>query len=75
MPGGSARRSGPEMPRGEFLLEPPPEMAERLSGGIGQYVMYLPMIGFLFILNTYTIDLGLKVAELRVTRPGAAPPG
>jgi ferric-dicitrate binding protein FerR (iron transport regulator) len=34
-----------------------------------------PWIGFLFIFNTYTIDLGLKVAELRVARPGAARPG
>lgn len=34
-----------------------------------------PWIGFLFIFNTYTIDLGLKVAEFRVTRPGAARPG
>jgi S-DNA-T family DNA segregation ATPase FtsK/SpoIIIE len=33
------------MPRGEFLLEPPPELAERVGGGVGQYVMYLPMIG------------------------------
>ena len=45
MPGGSARRPGPETPRGEFLLEPPPEMAERAGAGIGQYVMYLPMVG------------------------------
>jgi len=34
-----------------------------------------PWIGFLFIFNTYTIDLGLKIAELRVTRPGAAARG
>jgi hypothetical protein len=29
-----------------------------------------PWVGFLVILNTYKIDLGLKVAEFRVTRPG-----
>jgi ferric-dicitrate binding protein FerR (iron transport regulator) len=34
-----------------------------------------PWIAFLFIFNTYMIDLGLKVAELRVTRPGAAARG
>src|SRR5215469_3816610 len=39
------RRPGPEPPRGEFLLEPPPELAETGGGGIGQYLMYLPMIG------------------------------
>jgi ferric-dicitrate binding protein FerR (iron transport regulator) len=32
-----------------------------------------PWIGFLFIFNTYTEDLGLKIAELRVSRPGADP--
>lgn len=39
------RRPGPEAPRGEFLLEPPPDMAESSPGGIGQYLLYLPMIG------------------------------
>jgi len=39
------RRPGPEPPRGEFLLEPPPELPETGSGGIGQYLMYLPMVG------------------------------
>jgi DNA segregation ATPase FtsK/SpoIIIE, S-DNA-T family len=40
------RRPGPEPPRGEFLLEPPPELPEAGGGGgIGQYLMYLPMIG------------------------------
>ncbi len=34
-----------------------------------------PWIGFLFIFNTYTIDLGLKIAEFQVTRAGAAAPG
>jgi ferric-dicitrate binding protein FerR (iron transport regulator) len=29
-----------------------------------------PWIGFLIILNTYEADLGLEVAEFRVTRPG-----
>ncbi len=33
------------MPRGEFLLEPPPDLAETGTGGIGQYLFYLPMIG------------------------------
>src|SRR5262245_51006624 len=39
------RQPGPEPPHGELLLEPPPEMAEAASGGIGQYLFYLPMIG------------------------------
>jgi S-DNA-T family DNA segregation ATPase FtsK/SpoIIIE len=42
---GPNRRPGPQPPRGEFLLEPPPELSETQSGGIGQYLMYLPMIG------------------------------
>ena len=29
-----------------------------------------PWVGFLLIVNTYTADLGLRVAEYRVTRPG-----
>jgi hypothetical protein len=32
-----------------------------------------PWIGFLVIFNTYEVDLGLKVAEFRVTRPGGGP--
>jgi DNA segregation ATPase FtsK/SpoIIIE, S-DNA-T family len=39
------RRPGPEPPGGEFLLEPPPELPETSGGGIGQYLMYLPMVG------------------------------
>jgi S-DNA-T family DNA segregation ATPase FtsK/SpoIIIE len=39
------RRPGPEPPSGEFLLEPPPELPETSGGGIGQYLMYLPMVG------------------------------
>jgi ferric-dicitrate binding protein FerR (iron transport regulator) len=31
-----------------------------------------PWVAFLLIFNTYTEDIGLRVAELRVTRPGAA---
>jgi hypothetical protein len=31
-----------------------------------------PWIGFLIIFNTYEADLGLEVAEFRVTRPGGA---
>jgi S-DNA-T family DNA segregation ATPase FtsK/SpoIIIE len=41
----ATRLVGPEAPSGEFLLEPPPELAETSSGGIGQYLFYLPMIG------------------------------
>ena len=29
-----------------------------------------PWVGFLLIVNTYKLDLGLKIAEFRVTRPG-----
>jgi len=31
-----------------------------------------PWVGFLLIFNTYKADLGLKIAEYRVTRPGTA---
>jgi hypothetical protein len=31
-----------------------------------------PWVGFLIIFNTYESDLGLEVAEFRVTRPGGA---
>jgi S-DNA-T family DNA segregation ATPase FtsK/SpoIIIE len=27
------------------MLEPPPDMAESAGGGIGQYILYLPMVG------------------------------
>jgi S-DNA-T family DNA segregation ATPase FtsK/SpoIIIE len=39
------REPGPETPRGEFMLEPPPDLAESAAGGIGQYLLYLPMVG------------------------------
>ncbi|GIH18841.1 type VII secretion protein EccCa [Rugosimonospora africana] len=39
------RQAGPQAPHGEFMLEPPPDMAEAASGGVGQYLLYLPMIG------------------------------
>ena len=31
-----------------------------------------PWVGFLVIFNTFETDLGLEVAEFRVTRPGGA---
>ena len=45
MAGAQARRAGPAAPRGELVLEPPPELAESTGGGIGQYLIYLPMVG------------------------------
>ncbi|HSV66255.1 MAG TPA: type VII secretion protein EccCa [Mycobacteriales bacterium] len=37
------RRSAPEPPRGEVLLESPPELPESVSGGMGAALTYLPM--------------------------------
>ncbi|WP_203823597.1 type VII secretion protein EccCa [Actinoplanes palleronii] len=38
------RRMGPQMPRGELLLESPPEIPEALPRSMGQMLMVLPMI-------------------------------
>src|ERR1700754_3801980 len=38
------RRPGPAMPRGEVLVESPPELPEQLPRGIGQLLMVLPMV-------------------------------
>ncbi|HEU5156886.1 MAG TPA: type VII secretion protein EccCa [Streptosporangiaceae bacterium] len=38
------RRRPPQLPRGEILLESPPEIPEIISGGFGQTLMYLPMV-------------------------------
>ncbi|MDT5025040.1 MAG: segregation ATPase FtsK/SpoIIIE, family, partial [Micromonosporaceae bacterium] len=38
------RRPAPQLPRGELLLESPPELAEELPRGIGQLLMVLPML-------------------------------
>ncbi|MDT4928971.1 MAG: segregation ATPase FtsK/SpoIIIE, family [Pseudonocardiales bacterium] len=39
------RRAGPLEPRGEIVLESPPELPESVSGGgMGQALMYLPMV-------------------------------
>ncbi len=38
-----ARRPGPTPPRGEIILDSPPELGEP-AGGLGQVLLYLPMI-------------------------------
>ena len=38
------RRKAPEMPRGEIILEPPPELPEVVSDGFQQMLMVLPML-------------------------------
>ncbi len=38
------RRPGPQLPRGELLLESPPEVPENLPRGLGQMLMILPMV-------------------------------
>ncbi|GAA4217951.1 type VII secretion protein EccCa [Actinocatenispora rupis] len=38
------RRPGPQLPRGELLLESPPEVPEELPRGLGQILMVLPML-------------------------------
>jgi S-DNA-T family DNA segregation ATPase FtsK/SpoIIIE len=38
------RRRPPQLPRGEILLESPPEIPEIVSGGFSQMLMYLPML-------------------------------
>ena len=47
--------------RADKMLEPPNTEAPMFGA---------PWIGFLVIFNTYEADLGLEVAEFRVTRPG-----
>ncbi|WP_433207145.1 type VII secretion protein EccCa [Dactylosporangium sp. CS-047395] len=42
--GRPARLSGPQLPRGELLLESPPELPENLPGGAGRLLMLLPMV-------------------------------
>lgn len=38
------RKPGPQLPRGELLLESPPELPEQLPRGFGQLLMILPMV-------------------------------
>ena len=38
------RKPGPALPRGELLLESPPELPEQLPKGLGQLLMILPML-------------------------------
>ncbi len=42
------RREAPEMPRGEIVLEPPPEIPEAASDGMQQTLTYLPMLAMTF---------------------------
>ncbi|TWJ31246.1 type VII secretion protein EccCa [Micromonospora sagamiensis] len=38
------RKAGPTLPRGEVLLESPPELPEQTPRGLGQLLMILPML-------------------------------
>ena len=38
------RQAGPALPRGELLLESPPELPDALPRGLGQLLMILPMV-------------------------------
>jgi S-DNA-T family DNA segregation ATPase FtsK/SpoIIIE len=38
------RRPGPELPKGELLLESPPILPEAVSGNFSQLLVYLPMV-------------------------------
>ncbi len=42
------RPEAPEMPRGEIVLEPPPEIPEAVSDGMQQTLTYLPMLAMTF---------------------------
>jgi len=44
----SERREGPEMPRGEIVLEPPPEIPEVPGDALQQMLTYLPMLAMTF---------------------------
>ncbi|SHG69821.1 DNA segregation ATPase FtsK/SpoIIIE, S-DNA-T family [Jatrophihabitans endophyticus] len=57
-----ARRAGPVEPRGEIVLESPPELPESVSGGgAGQLLTYLPMVA------------GAGATGLLVTGSGGSP--
>ncbi|PZS18171.1 MAG: type VII secretion protein EccC [Pseudonocardiales bacterium] len=56
-----ARRQPPQEPRGEIVLDSPPELPETVSGGMGQMLMYLPMIA------------GAGASGLLVTGGGGSP--
>jgi S-DNA-T family DNA segregation ATPase FtsK/SpoIIIE len=42
------RREAPELPQGEIVLEPPPEIPEPVSDGMQQMLTYLPMLAMTF---------------------------
>ncbi len=42
------RREGPELPHGEILLEPPPEIPEVAGDALQQMLTYLPMLAMTF---------------------------
>jgi len=42
------RREAPELPQGEILLEPPPEIPEPVNDGMQQMLTYLPMLAMSF---------------------------
>lgn len=54
-----ARRTPPQLPRGEVVLESPPEITETVSRGLGSVLTYLPMLA------------GTGAMALMFARPGA----
>jgi ESX secretion system protein EccC len=42
------RREAPELPQGEIVLEPPPEIPEPVNDGMQQMLTYLPMLAMSF---------------------------
>ena len=42
------RREPPEMPHGEIVLQPPPEIPEVASDGMQQMMTYMPMLAMTF---------------------------
>jgi S-DNA-T family DNA segregation ATPase FtsK/SpoIIIE len=58
-----ARQQPPQLPRGEVLLESPPEITETAGGGLGSVLVFLPMLA------------GMGAMGLMFARPGAGPLG
>lgn len=80
----------PKMPQSETgVIEWTGELARGRAGGWQDLVVKAadmrdnshapkfgpPWVAFLVIVNTYEMDLGLQIADLRVTRPGRPAPG
>ncbi|MEW2358903.1 type VII secretion protein EccCa [Spirillospora sp. NPDC029432] len=66
------RRQAPPTPKGEILLESPPELPEAQSGGFQQVLMYVPMIVMPVMMGLMFLGGGARNPMMMISSGGMA---